>query len=242
MNPQSKNDTTPSMRSARREHIDAETYQTITDLGDLGCSTQLIQNLLGQRSPRRIRAMIQQSRAKSGLPDKRETRPVSSFEWFLDDPRRLVSGYIVYTIYINLREMRRQAGQNVNDPIKRARLYMDAYNTFLRVQGESMVTAEIKFNRMLNLLNFCEGGSLVVRTCKRCRSGYLADQRQHSTSTCQSCSSAVAVFCTCGRVIEKRNSFRGRRSWNNPRCDVCLDQQKSQKKSDPIQSSVDTVS
>ena len=221
MLPQTEKGLSDKPENTKHERIDPEAFRVICQLVAYECTANQIIKLLGHQRPVRIRSIIKHLRDQSERAGKREMRPVYSKEFFTDYPNRMVSGYVLYSIYTTIRKMYRDQGRNVTEPLTQAKIYLDAYTSFLKSEGKTVATTEIKFNRMINLVNFCESGWFKLKTCKHCGSGYLKDENDLPDAECHSCRYEKIYFCGCGRPIDSRRTLRGRRPEGEPECDVC---------------------
>jgi hypothetical protein len=214
--------------SPDRKALDALTIQTIGELWAFGINMPQIQKMLGLDCPKRLGAIVRSVRLNLDVipvPDAvRYVRPVTSLDWFIAQPQRLLRSYVAIRVYQVAKESVRSSGVVQKQGLMKARLIIETFRNYLDLFHLEPATSDFSLPRIGNLIDFYERGALVLRPCRRCQREHLTDGNHIHSGMCPSCTRVNLSFCACGRSVDR--SDLGRRPGTRVRCLICAGKDK----------------
>lgn len=208
-----------------RDALDAITIQTISELCVFGYNMPGIKRILELDCPKRIGAIVRAARRDceeaTVAHSVRNVRPVTSLDWFIGNPQRLLRSYIVIRMYLIAKDAMRESGVIQRRGLMKARLIIETFRNYLDMYRFEPSSSDFSLPRIGNLVDFYERGSLVMRTCRECRREHLTDRNHIHSGVCPSCTRINTSFCACGRSVNR--DARGRRPDARVQCPSCVD-------------------
>lgn len=207
----------------KRQALDAVTIQTVSDLWMHGINMLQIQSILGLDCPKRLGAIVRALRRDSTetpVPETiRSARPVTSVDWFIQQPQRLLRATIAVRVYQMAKEEMRASGVIQKKGLMKARLILQTFRSYLDLYQIEPAKCDFTLPRIRNLIDLYESGALVFRTCRKCRREHITDGNHHHSALCPSCIRINTSFCACGQPVKRAST--GRRPDRRVQCASC---------------------